>query len=334
MSVQIGINGFGRIGRMYFRQSLNATDYRVAVINDLGDPKTLAHLLKYDSVHGILDAHIEVKNQSIFVNGAEIKVVNERDPEKISWSSENVKLVIESTGKFTDRAGAEKHLKGGAKKVIISAPAKNPDLTVVMGVNHDKLLSSHHIISNASCTTNCLAPLIKVLLPYGIKRGSMTTVHSYTNDQQVLDAPHKDLRRARTAGVSMIPTTTGAAKAIGEVIPEIHGILEGMAIRVPTPNVSLIDLVVDVERETDSAEINESFKKASQNELKGILEYTEEPLVSVDLNGNGHSSILDAVLTKVINKRMVKVLAWYDNEYGFSSRLQDLTRLMIRNQYI
>ncbi len=334
MSVQIGINGFGRIGRVFLRQALQETAYQVTVINDLGDPKTLAHLLKYDSVHGRLDATIEVKGESILVNGREIKILNEKDPEKISWSRENVQMVIESTGKFTDREGAEKHLKSGAKKVIISAPAKKPDLTVVIGVNDDKLLSTHHIISNASCMTNCLAPLIKVLLPLGIQHGSMTTVHSYTNDQHVLDAPHKDLRRARTAGVSMIPTTTGAAKAIGDVLPEVNGILEGMSIRVPTPNVSLIDLVVEVKRETRAEEINEMFKKAAQNELSGILEYTEEPVVSVDLNGNNHSSIVDASLTRVINGRMVKVLAWYDNEWGFSRRLQDLAKLIIRKKYL
>jgi glyceraldehyde 3-phosphate dehydrogenase len=334
MSVQIGINGFGRIGRVFLRQALKETAYQVTVINDLGDPKTLAHLLKYDSVHGLLDATVEVKGGSILVNGREIKIFNEKDPDKISWSRENVQIVIESTGKFTDREGAEKHLKSGAKKVIISAPAKKPDLTVVMGVNDNKLLSTHQIISNASCTTNCLAPLIKILLPLGIKHGSMTTVHSYTNDQHVLDAPHKDLRRARTAGVSMIPTTTGAAKAIGEVLPEVHGILEGMAIRVPTPNVSLIDLVVEVERETRADEINEMFKKAAENELSGILEYTEEPVVSVDLNGNNHSAILDASLTRVIQGKMVKVLAWYDNEWGFSRRLQDLAKMIIQKKYL
>lgn len=334
MSIQVGINGFGRIGRIFLRQALKETAYQVTVINDLGDPKTLAHLLKYDSVHGPLDASIEVKGESILVNGREIKIFNEKDPEKISWSREKVELVIESTGKFTDREGAEKHLKSGAKKVIISAPAKKPDLTVVIGVNDHRLLPAHQIISNASCTTNCLAPLIKILLPLGIKHGSMTTVHSYTNDQNVLDAPHKDLRRARTAGVSMIPTTTGAAKAIGDVIPEVHGILEGMAIRVPTPNVSLIDLVLEVERETGAEEINGMFKKASQNELRGILEYTEEPVVSIDLNGNNHSAILDASLTRVINGRMVKVLAWYDNEWGFSRRLQDLAKLIIQKKYL
>jgi glyceraldehyde 3-phosphate dehydrogenase len=334
MSVQIGINGFGRIGRVFLRQALKETAYQVTVINDLGDPKTLAHLLKYDSVHGLLDATVEVKGGSILVNGREIKIFNEKDPDKISWSRENVQIVIESTGKFTDREGAEKHLKSGAKKVIISAPAKKPDLTVVMGVNDNKLLSTHQIISNASCTTNCLAPLIKILLPLGIKHGSMTTVHSYTNDQHVLDAPHKDLRRARTAGVSMIPTTTGAAKAIGEVLPEVHGILEGMAIRVPTPNVSLIDLVVEVERETRADEINEMFKKAAENEMSGILEYTEEPVVSVDLNGNNHSAILDASLTRVIHGKMVKVLAWYDNEWGFSRRLQDLAKMIIQKKYL
>jgi glyceraldehyde 3-phosphate dehydrogenase len=332
MSIRIGINGFGRIGRVFLRQSLKETAYRVAAINDLADPKTLAHLLKYDSVHGTLDAQIEVKGRSILVNGNEITIYNEKDPENIPWGKENIPLVIESTGKFTDREGAEKHFKSGAKKVIISAPAKKPDITVVMGINEGKLLPEHHIISNASCTTNCLAPLIKVLLPLGIKRGSMTTIHSYTNDQRVLDAPHKDLRRARTAAQSMIPTSTGAAKAIGEVIPEVRGILEGMAIRVPTPNVSLIDLVVEVNQDTSAEEINRLFKKASQNELKGILEYTEEPIVSVDINGNPSSSILDSELTRVIDKRMVKLIAWYDNESGFSRRLQDLVNYIIRKE--
>ena len=332
MSTHIGINGFGRIGRVFLRASLKETAYKITAINDLADPKTLAHLLKYDSVHGKIDAEVGSKDHAIIVNGHEIKIFNEKDPSLIPWGKENISLVVESTGKFLDRDGAGLHLKSGAKKVIISAPAKKPDFTVVMGINEHKLSADHKIISNASCTTNCLAPLIKVLLPLGIKKGSMTTIHSYTNDQRVLDAPHKDLRRARTSAVSMIPTTTGATKAIGEVFPEVQGILEGMAIRVPTPNVSLIDLVVEVEKETRAEEINELFKNASQNQLKGILEYTEDPVVSVDLNGNPHSSILDSALTRVINKRMVKVIAWYDNEWGFSCRIKDLINFIIRKE--
>ncbi|MBI1821876.1 MAG: type I glyceraldehyde-3-phosphate dehydrogenase [Nitrospirae bacterium] len=332
MSIHIGINGFGRIGRVFLRSSLKESAYKITAINDLADPKTLAHLLKYDTVHGKIEAEIEAKNHSIIVNGQEIKVFNEKDPSCIPWDKENIPLVIESTGKFIDREGAGLHFKSGAKRVIISAPAKKPDFTVVMGINEHKLLPDHKIISNASCTTNCLAPLIKVLLPLNIKRGAMTTIHSYTNDQRVQDSPHKDLRRARASAVSMIPTTTGATGAIGEVFPEVQGILEGMAIRVPTPNVSLIDLVVEVEKETRAEEINELFKKASKNELKGILEYTEDPVVSIDLNGNPHSSILDSALTRVIDKRMVKVIAWYDNEWGFSCRIKDLVNFIIRKE--
>ncbi|MHB8482851.1 MAG: type I glyceraldehyde-3-phosphate dehydrogenase [Nitrospiria bacterium] len=332
MSIHIGINGFGRIGRVFLRASLKETAYKITAINDLADSKTLAHLLKYDSSHGKIEAEVEAKDHAIIVNGHEIKIFNEKDPSLIPWGKENIPLVVESTGKFVDREGAGLHFKSGAKKVIISAPAKKPDFTVVMGINEHQLSPGHKIISNASCTTNCLAPLIKILLPLGIKKGSMTTIHSYTNDQRVLDAPHKDLRRARTSATSMIPTTTGATKAIGEVFPEVQGILEGMSIRVPTPNVSLIDLVVDVEKETRAEEINELFKKASQNQLKGILEYTEDPVVSVDLNGNPHSSILDSALTRVINKRMVKVVAWYDNEWGFSCRIKDLVNFIIRKE--
>ena len=332
MSIHIGINGFGRIGRIFLRTSLKETAYKIRAINDLADPKTLAHLLKYDSTHGKFEGEVEANDHAIRVNGQEIKVFSEKDPENIPWDKENISIVVESTGKFVDRNGAGKHFKSGAKKVIISAPAKQPDFTVVMGINDHKLVPDHKIISNASCTTNCLAPLIKVLLPLGIKNGSMTTIHSYTNDQRVLDAPHKDLRRARTSAVSMIPTTTGATQAIGEVFPEVRGILEGMAIRVPTPNVSLIDLVVEVEKETHVEEINGLFKKSAQNELRGILEYTEDPLVSVDLNGNPHSAILDATLTRVINRRMVKVIAWYDNEWGFSCRIKDLIKLIIQKE--
>ena len=332
MSVKIGINGFGRIGRNFFRIIFNNPEIEIAAINDLTDAKTLAHLLKYDSVFGILNAEIAAKENTLIVNGREIKILAERDPLKLPWGDLGVDIVVESTGLFTRREDAEKHLKGGAKKVIISAPAKNPDVTIVLGVNDNKYnAKSHRIISNASCTTNCLAPVAKVLLnSFGIKRGLMTTIHSYTNDQKLLDLPHKDLRRARAAAVSLIPTSTGAARAISLVLPELEGRLDGMAVRVPTPNVSMVDLVVETEKDTDEAKVNSALKRAAAGKLKGYLEYTELPLVSIDFKGNDHSSIVDGTLTRVLDKRMVKVIAWYDNEWGYSTRIKDLILFMSR----
>ncbi len=326
MSAKVGINGFGRIGRNLFRASLKNPEIEFVAVNDLTDATTLAHLLKYDSVHGGLRAEVEAGERSIRVDGRTIEVLAEKEPRNLPWKRLGVQIVVESTGLFTDRADAELHLAAGARRVIISAPAKDPDLTVVMGVNESVYDSSKHaILSNASCTTNCLAPVAKVLLDaYGIKRGLMTTVHSVTNDQRLLDLPHKDLRRARAAGLSMIPTTTGAAKALFHVLPQLKGKMDGMAIRVPTPNVSVIDLVAEIERDATVADINRRYREAAEGPLKGILQYTEEPLVSVDLNDNPHSAILDATLTKVLESRMVKVIAWYDNEWGYSCRLRDL----------
>lgn len=326
MGMRIGINGFGRIGRNFFRASFDNPDIEIVAINDLTDAKTLAHLLKYDSVFGILNAEVAAKDDSLVVNGKGVRIIAERDPLKLPWGDLGIDIVVESTGVFTKREDAEKHLKAGAKKVIISAPAKGPDITVVMGVNENKYNAKrHHILSNASCTTNCLAPIVKVLLnSFGIKRGLMTTVHSYTNDQRLLDLPHKDLRRARAAAVSLIPTSTGAARAISLVLPELEGKLDGMAVRVPTPNVSLIDLVVEVEKDVDEAKVNAALKKAAAGKLKGIMEYTDAPLVSIDFKGNPHSAIVDGGITRVIDKRMVKVIAWYDNEWGYSTRIRDL----------
>ena len=326
MSTKVAINGFGRIGRNVFRAAFGNPNLQIVAINDLTDAKTLAHLLKYDSVHGIFNHEIESKEDALLVDGKSVRITKEKDPAALPWKEMAIDVVIESTGRFTDRASAEKHLTAGAKKVIISAPAKNHDITLVLGVNEEKYdPSRHHIISNASCTTNCLAPVAKVLLNrFGIKRGLMTTVHSYTNDQQLLDLPHKDLRRARAAALSMIPTTTGAAKALSEVLPDLAGKLDGMAIRVPTPNVSVIDLVAELESDATEASVRSALSDAAQKEMKGILEYTEAPLVSIDLNGNAHSSIVDGTLTKVIGDRMVKVIAWYDNEWGYSCRVRDL----------
>lgn len=328
MAIRVGINGFGRIGRNFLRASISDPSIEVVCINDLTDAKTLAHLLKYDSVHGIMDADIRAKDNSIVIDGKEINVTAITEPSKLPWKDINVDIALESTGRFVDRENASKHLSAGAKWVIISAPAKEPDITVCMGVNEDSLnISTHRIISNASCTTNCLAPIAKVVdQQFRIRRGLMTTIHSYTNDQRILDLPHKDLRRARAAGLSMIPTTTGAAKAVGLVLPHLKGKLDGMAIRVPTPNVSVVDLVAEVEKETTAEAVNSALKDASSGALKGIMEYSEEPLVSIDLNGNPHSAIVDATLTKVIEGRMVKVLAWYDNEWGYSCRLRDLIK--------
>ncbi len=331
MTVKVGINGFGRIGRIFFRATLTHPNIEVVAINDLTDAKTLAHLLKYDSVHGQFDAEVSVNGNSIIVNGREIQISAERDPAALAWGEKGVDLVIECTGRFTNREDAAKHITAGAKKVIISAPAKNEDITIVMGVNHDKYdASKHHVVSNASCTTNCLAPFAKVLQEkFGIKRGMMTTIHSYTNDQQILDLPHKDLRRARAAGMSMIPTTTGAARAVALVLPELKGKLNGGAVRVPTPNVSLVDLVVELEKSTTVEEVNSAFKTAAEGELKGILAFSEEPLVSIDYNGCTHSSTVDGLSTLMMEDNMLKVLAWYDNETGYSYRIVDLVEYMM-----
>ncbi|MBT0664337.1 type I glyceraldehyde-3-phosphate dehydrogenase [Geobacter pelophilus] len=328
--MRIAINGFGRIGRMVFRAALKEKNIEVVAINDLTDAKTLAHLLKYDSVHGIFAAKVEVKDDAIVVNGKAIKIYKEKDPAALPWKKEKVDVVLEATGLFTDRAKAELHLKAGAKKVVISAPATNEDITIVMGVNSDLYdPKKHNIISNASCTTNCLAPVAKVLHDtFGIEKGLVTTVHSYTNDQNILDLPHKDLRRARAAAMSMIPTKTGAAKAIALVMPDLKGKMDGMAIRVPTPNVSVVDLVVTLKKKTDADKVNAALKKAAKGPLKGILGFEEEELVSIDYNGNPLSSIVDAGSTKVIGDNMVKVLSWYDNECGFSQRVVDLLKLI------
>lgn len=333
MAIRVAINGFGRIGRVFFRIAFGDPTIDIVAVNDVTDAKTLAHLLKYDSVHGKYLKDVSVDGDFIVVDGKKIKVYAETDPEKLPWSELGVDLVLESTGRFTEREKAEKHIKAGAKWVVISAPAKNPDITVVIGVNDDKLdPKTHRIISNASCTTNCLAPVVKVLHDsFVIKRGLMTTVHAYTNDQRILDLPHKDLRRARAAAVSIIPTTTGAAKAIGEVIPELKGKLDGMAMRVPTMNVSVVDLVCEVEKSTDERTVNSLFREASETNLKGILGYTEEPLVSIDFNGDPRSSIVDGLSTRVMDGNFIKVISWYDNEYGYSSRLVDLTKLIAKS---
>jgi len=330
MSVKVGINGFGRIGRNAFRAALAnpSLGIDIVAVNDLTDPETLAHLLKYDSVHGNLSDEISATDDELRVNGKDIKVLSERDPADLPWSDQGVEVVIESTGFFTVREDAEKHITaGGAKKVVISAPAKGEDITIVLGVNDDKYdKDNHHIISNASCTTNCLAPIAKVLLEsFGINSGLMTTVHAYTGDQRVHDFPHKDMRRARAAALSMIPTTTGAAVAVSSVLPELEGKLDGMAIRVPTANVSVVDLAVDLERKAGANEVNAALKEAAESNLNGILGYSELPLVSIDFNGCKLSSILDAPFTKVIEGGLVKVLSWYDNETGYSNRLVELT---------
>jgi glyceraldehyde 3-phosphate dehydrogenase len=326
MAIRVGINGFGRIGRNFFRASMGRDTIEFVAVNDVTDAHTLAHLLKYDSVGGILDADIQAKDGSLSVNGKAIKVLAERDPAKLPWKDLGVDVVVESTGLFTDRDKASKHLEAGAPCVIISAPARDPDLTVVLGVNEQEYDPARHkIVSNASCTTNCLAPVAKVILDnFGIRHGLMTTIHAYTNDQRILDLPHSDLRRARAAAVSLIPTTTGAATAVALVLPQLKGKLDGLAIRVPTPNVSVVDFVAEVERDTTKAEVNEVLRKAADGPMHGIIEYTEELLVSVDFNKNPHSSIVDATLTYVIDKRLVKVIAWYDNEWGYSCRVRDL----------
>ncbi len=326
MATKIGINGFGRIGRQVFRIMAERGGFDVVGVNDLTDAATLAHLLKYDSVHGRFDADVKADGGDIVVDGDRFKVMAEKDPAKLPWKDLGAEVVIEATGKFRDRENASKHLAAGARRVLISAPGKDPDWTVVLGVNGDDYdPEKHFIISNASCTTNCLAPVAKVLLDnFGIEAGIMTTIHAYTSDQRLLDYPHKDLRRARAAAVSMIPTTTGAAKAIGDVIPELKGKLDGFAVRVPTPNVSLVDLTVVVEKDADAAAVNDAMRAAAAGPMKGIIEVSDEPLVSIDYNHTPASATVDVALTKVINKRLVKVVAWYDNEWGYSARLVDL----------
>ena len=326
MAMRVGINGFGRIGRNFLRSCKGVDAIEIVGINDLTDAKTLAYLLKYDSIHGIADFDIQAKDNSIVINNKEIGVSAIADPAQLPWKDLNVDVVLESTGHFIDKAGASKHLTAGAEWVIISAPAKEPDATICMGVNEESLdISAHKIISNASCTTNCLAPIAKVIdQKFTIKYGLMTTIHAYTNDQSLLDFPHKDLRRARAAELSMIPTTTGAARAVGLVLPHLKGKLDGMSIRVPTPNVSVVDLVAEVEKDATEETINAALKEAADGPMQGILKYCEDPCVSIDFSGNPYSSILDAALTKVLGGKLVKILSWYDNELGYSSRLKDL----------
>ncbi len=328
MAVKVGINGFGRIGRNIFRTAIGDPDIDFVAVNDLTSTKALAHLLKYDSVLGNLDHEITSTETGIKVDNDEFRVFSERDPAAIDWESVGAEIVIESTGLFTKAEDARKHLRGTVKKVIISAPAKNEDITIVLGVNEEKYdRSAHQIISNASCTTNCLAPVAKVVHEnFGIRSAQMTTIHSYTNDQQLLDLPHKDMRRARAAALSMIPTSTGAAKAVALVLPELKGKFDGISVRVPTPNVSLVDVVMDLERETTAEEVNRALKDAANEELNGILAFSEEPLVSIDFKRNSNSSIVDAEYTKVIGGNMLKVLSWYDNEWGYSCRVRDLIK--------
>ncbi len=332
MPVKVGINGFGRIGRNLLRASLGDAEIQFVAVNDITDPKTLAHLLKYDSVLGNLDAPVGYGDDCIKISGLSLRVFKVRSPADLDWSSLGAQIVVESTGLFTNAEEARKHLRGTVKKVIISAPAKNEDITIVLGVNEKSYdPAKHHVISNASCTTNCLAPVAKVVHEnFKIKNGSMTTIHAYTNDQRILDLPHKDLRRARAATLSIIPTTTGAAKAVGLVLPELKGKLDGYAMRVPTPNVSLVDLVTFVEKATTTADVNAALKKAAQGPLAGILEFCEDELVSVDFRGNPHSAIVDAGFTKVIDGTCVKVTAWYDNEWGYSCRVRDLIKFLAK----
>jgi glyceraldehyde 3-phosphate dehydrogenase len=331
MAVRVGINGFGRIGRNIMRAALGDKDIDFVAVNDLTSAATLAHLLKYDSVLGNLQARVEATKDIISVDGDEFKVLSMRDPAQLPWKDLGVDIVVESTGLFTGRDDAAKHVTAGAKKVVISAPAKNPDITVVLGVNDEKYdAAKHQIISNASCTTNCLAPLAKVLHQrFGIRKGWMTTIHSYTNDQQLLDLPHKDLRRARAAALSMIPTTTGAAAAVGEVLPELKGKLDGFSMRVPTPNVSAVDLAAILDKKATGEEVNAALKEAADGAMKGIVAYSTEELVSIDFKGNPNSSIIDAPYTKVMDGDFVKVLSWYDNEWGYSNRCVDLIRLLV-----
>jgi glyceraldehyde 3-phosphate dehydrogenase len=330
MGVRVGVNGFGRIGRIFFRAALMDKSIEVVAVNDLADAQTLAHLLKHDSVHGQLRGEVGARGESIMVDGRPVRVCSVKDPAALPWAEMGVDVVVESTGIFRDRATSSKHLKAGAKKVVITAPAKDPDITVVLGVNEGKYdPARHELVSNASCTTNCLATVAKVLLDnFGIKRGFASTVHSYTNDQPIQDFPHKDLRRARAGAVSMIPTTTGAATAVGLVLPELKGKLDGIAIRVPTPNVSVVDLTVELGKPVTAEAVNDAFRAAASGALKGILDATDEELVSVDFNGNPHSSIVDLPSTSVVDGNLVKVLAWYDNEWGYSCRVRDLIRYM------
>ncbi|MCK5010591.1 MAG: type I glyceraldehyde-3-phosphate dehydrogenase [Deltaproteobacteria bacterium] len=326
MAIKIGINGFGRIGRTFLRIASSNKDFEIVAINDLTDAKTLAHLLKYDSTHGVFAADVKAKEDAIVVDGKEIKILSIKDPASLPWRDMGAQVVVEGTGLFRDKEKASKHLQAGAKKVIITAPAKSPDITIVMGVNEgDYDPEKHNIISNASCTTNCLAPVAKVLMEqFGIKKGLMTTIHSYTNDQRLLDLPHSDLRRARAAAMSMIPTTTGAAAAVSLVLPALKGKLDGMAIRVSTPNVSVVDLVAELEKDATAEEVNNALKKAANGPLKGIMEFCEEPLVSIDFNNSHSSSIVDGLTTLAIGGNMVKILSWYDNETGYSARIVDL----------
>src|SRR5436190_1678507 len=332
MKVKVGINGFGRIGRNIMRAAMGDANIDFVAVNDLTSAKTLAHLLKYDSVLGNIHATVDARSDSISVAGDEFKVLSMRDPAQLPWGDLGVEVVFESTGLFTEREAAAKHLAAGARKVVITAPAKGPDITLVLGVNDEKYdPARHQIISNASCTTNCLAPLAKVLhQKFGLKKGWMTTIHSYTNDQNLLDLPHKDLRRARAAALSMIPTSTGAASALGEVLPELKGRMDGFAMRVPTPNVSVVDLVVLVDKKTAAQEVNAALKEASTGAMKGLLQFSEEELVSIDFKGNAHSSIVDMAYTKVMDGDFVKVLSWYDNEWGYSNRCVDLVRMLAK----
>ena len=326
MAVKVGINGFGRIGRNVLRASLQQPELEFVAINDITDARTLAHLLQYDSVHGRLKGEVKAEHEALVVNGKRIQILQERDPNKLPWKSLGVDIVLECSGIFTDKDKAVAHLAGGAKKVLVSAPSKGADLTLCYGVNHTAYdPAKHTVISNASCTTNCLAPVAKVLHDsFGIKRGLMTTIHAYTNDQRILDLPHSDIRRARAAALSMIPTSTGAARAVGEVLPQLKGKLDGMAVRVPTANVSVVDLVAELEKPATEATINGAIRAAAEGALKGVLQYCDEELVSVDFNGNPSSSIFDSALTKVMDNNFVKVLSWYDNEWGFSNRMRDV----------
>jgi glyceraldehyde 3-phosphate dehydrogenase len=333
MKTKVGINGFGRIGRNAFKAALaKNADFEIVAINDITNPATLAHLLKYDSCFGHFDGTVEAKSDAIVVNGKEVKILAVRNPEELPWKEMGVEVVLESTGIFTKKPDAEKHLKAGAKKVIISAPATDEDITIVMGVNEDKYdPKTHHILSNASCTTNCLAPFAKVIdEEFGVVKGLMTTIHSYPNDQRILDLPHSDLRRARAAALSIIPTTTGAAKAVALVLPQLKGKLNGMAMRVPTPAVSVVDIVFELKKNVTKDEVNAALKRASEGPLKGILGYTEEPLVSIDFKGDNRSSIIDALSTMVMEDNMVKVVSWYDNEWGYSNRVVDLIEYVIK----
>ncbi|MGB9006691.1 MAG: type I glyceraldehyde-3-phosphate dehydrogenase [Candidatus Aminicenantales bacterium] len=332
MSIKIGINGFGRIGRNFYRASYKDPTLEIVAVNDITDAKTLAHLLKYDSIMGGFHEEVKATQDSILVNGKPIRVYAEKDPATVPWPDHKINLVLESTGVYKTAADARKHMRGGVAKVIFSAPADDPDLTMVMGVNeHMYDPAKHHILSNASCTTNCLAPVAKVLHEtFGIEKAFMTTIHAYTNDQRILDQPHKDLRRARAAAVSQIPTTTGAAKAVGLVLPELKGRIDGIAIRVPTPNISLVDLVALMKKTVTDKEVNAAFKTAAEGKLRNILQYSEEPLVSVDFLANPHSAIVDGPYTKVVDGNLLKVLAWYDNEWGYSCRLRDLAKFILK----